>query len=115
MRDKLWTSTGKQWTNKEILHEFLWTIVELAYEYGSKSAEELRETAASDSPEELKHRLINIQLGIVNVAFGLIDGRSGPSDWPGIKLVNAETGETLSDDLDVALVTVEHEYLDTDN
>ncbi len=45
--------------------------------------------------------------------FSLIDGTSGPSDWPSLRLMNTATGEPLSTDLAGALSDVESEYLDT--
>ena len=106
------TDTKKAWTNEEILHEFLWLIVSNIYRWASESVDGVREDAADENLNRLKDRLVNLQIGIVGHVFSLIDGSSGPTDWPGIKLVNAETGEPLSGDLDWELSHIEGKYLD---
>jgi hypothetical protein len=99
------------WTNQRILHEFLLPVVEHIYRVAELSIEGVREAAANENPNRLKDRLVELQVGLVADVFSYIDGASGPTDWPGIKLVNAETGESLSDNLAWDLSHVEGEFL----
>jgi hypothetical protein len=102
---------GKTWTDQEMLHEFLWAIIQHINTVASKSTEGVREAASSENPNRLRDRLIEIQMAVVGRIFSYIDGTSGPSDWPGINLVNAQTGERLSIDLAWELSSIEGEYL----
>jgi hypothetical protein len=83
----------KSWTNQKILHQLLSVVVRNIYKNTSEAINRFREDAADENPMHLKSRPIEIQMGGVLDIFDLIDGRRGPTDWPGIKLVNAETGE----------------------
>jgi hypothetical protein len=103
----------KAWTNEEILHKFLWAVTERIYRVASESTNQFREVASDENPNRSKDRLVEIQIGVLADVFSLIDGARGPTDWPGIKLVNAETGEALSNDLAWDLSSVESEILDT--
>jgi hypothetical protein len=103
----------KAWTNKEILHQFLWAVTERINRVAAESINQFREVASEENPKRLKDRLVEIQIGVLADVFSLIDGARGPTDWPGIKLVNAETGESLSNNLAWDLSSVESEILDT--
>jgi hypothetical protein len=103
----------KVWTNEEVLHEFLLTTVRYVYRTAELSLGPIREDAIDENPNRLKDRLVELQIGILSIAFGLIDGVSGPTYWPGLRLVNAETGEDLSEKMPLqsALAHVEGEYI----
>lgn len=96
--------------NQEILHELLLSIVEHIYRAASESADLIRETAVDENPNRLKDRLVELQGSVVDHIFSVIDGGSLPTGWPEIKLVNADTGESLCDDLAWEMSRVEGEF-----
>lgn len=98
------------WTNQAILREFLKGVVQYVY---AVNVDAVREAASEENPNRLRDRLIDIQIGVIADIFAYIDGATGPSDWPGIKLVNGETGESLSDELAWDLSSVEGEFLES--
>ena len=101
----------QSWTNQTVLHEFLRSIVRHIYRVASQSVDGIREAAADENPNRLQDRLVELQGAVVDRIFSFIDGTSGPTDWPGIKLVNAETGKSLSDNLAWDLASIEGEFL----
>jgi hypothetical protein len=87
----------KAWTTQEILHE-LFTTVQHGMQTRSQSFIPLIEEAVKgDSPDVLEQRLNLIQEGVVLDVLALIEGLTGPTVWPGLSLVNAETGEMLTE------------------
>ncbi len=104
-------STPNPWTDEELLHTFLEMVVRYVYRAASESGEMIREAAADDDPSRLQDRLVELQVGAVVRILSIIDGTSAPGDWPGLELVNAETGKPLSNDLAWAFSQVEGDYL----
>lgn len=103
----------KNWTNEEILRKFLLAVTERIYKVASESIDQFQEAASDENPNRLQDRLVEIQIGVLVDVLSFIDGARGPTDWPGMKLVNAETGETLSDDLAWELSGIESAILDS--
>jgi hypothetical protein len=103
----------KTWSNKEVLHEFLWTLVEYVYRTASGAMDSIREVAADPDPTKLRDSLVEFQLIPILEIFAHPDGRIGPDSetWPGIQIVNAETGEPLSDDWALDLAEIRADYL----
>jgi hypothetical protein len=102
-------SQSTSWTNEKILHELFWFLLEDIYRIDSEKLLQFRETVLHSTDEELKewiasHRLLSMMT--------LLDRSRGPLDWPGITLVNRETGEGLSEDFEMAYSRVEGEYMD---
>jgi hypothetical protein len=104
-------TTPKPQTDEELLHDFLWLVVKHIYRVASESGDQIREAAADDNPNRLRDRLVELQVGGAIRVLSLIDGTSAPSGWPRLQLVNAETGESLSDQLTWALSDVEGDFL----
>lgn len=75
----------------------------------------VREAAMDENPNRLRDRLTELQTGVVLRLFTIIDGTSRPSDWPSIYLVNGDTGESLSDDLQWAFSEVEGDFVLSDS
>ena len=88
-------------------------VVKYIYRVASESGDQIREAAIDDNPNRLENRLVELQVGAVVRMLSLIDGTSVPSDWPSLRLVNAETGESISNDLVWAFSDVEGDYLVT--
>lgn len=105
--------SGKSWTNQEMLEEFLTIIVTDIYRTAFQCIDAIRDAAMNENPSRLKDRLIDLQIGTVASIFSLIDGASGPTYWPGVQLVDAKTGETLSSDLRSAFSRIEGKCLDS--
>lgn len=101
-----------EWTNRKILREFFWEILESINSFSSETLPYFREDALHGSDEELKKRIINLQKGTLWRVLTLIDGTTGPSEWPGVTLVNRETREELSTNFGSAYSRVEGEFLD---
>jgi hypothetical protein len=99
------------WTNEDIRHEVLSHIIRIAYMESDVSLQALREEALDNDLDELRKRLINIKLGMALRIFYLLDGGTAPAYWPGIMLVNSETGENLSEDWLSDFSRAEGEYI----
>lgn len=99
------------WTNERILRELFWQILEDVHKV-AQNTELFREDALDDNPRRLYDRLMHFQLGLLDTLCSYLDGSRGPTDWPGVMLVNAETGEPLSDDFRSALSRIEGEFID---
>ena len=99
------------WTNDRILDAFLTEIVEEIYEVAEDVSEVVFEEATSGSLGQLKEVLVGIQIGALASLFAFVDGASGPTEWPGIRLANAMTGESLAMDLRSELSQSEGRYL----
>lgn len=99
-------------TNERLLNEFLEGIVRFIYRTASQSIDVVREAAADENPNRLIDRLIELEGAVVDRIFSYIDGGGAPTHWPNIKLVNADTNETLSEDLASELARVEGEYIE---
>ena len=93
------TASPQTPTNPDVLHQLLSLIVRTAYERATQSIEGVLSDASEPDCVHLQERLVSLQLAMVNHLFSLIEGSSGPTDWPKFKLVNAETNEALSDEL----------------
>jgi hypothetical protein len=106
------TTSTQSWTNRQILDVFLARAVEDCYSCFSWSPEafEQFQTGTNDL-HQIKTHLASMQIGAIASLLGILDGRNGPSNWPGIKLVNAETGESLSSDLQWDLSRAEARFL----
>jgi hypothetical protein len=104
-------STRESRTDEELLHDFLLLVVKYIHRVASGSGELIREAATDDSPVRLRNQLVELQVGVVVRMLTLIDGTSAPSDWPALELINAETGDSLSDDLTWAFSEVEGDYV----
>lgn len=105
------SGSEQTWTNEEVLGLFLRTLIDRIYRTASSAVESTREAATSKNPNRLRDRLIELQMGVLTDVLGLVDGSSGPTEWPGIRLVNGETGEVLAEELDWELSRVEGEYI----
>ncbi len=106
---------SNQWNNQKILNELLLIIMRNIYDFESLSIESFREMCATSSNAELKNYLINLRLDSVMTLITLIDGDIGPSDWPGVKLVNAKTNQELAAELAWEFSKVEGEFLESDS
>lgn len=93
------STSGTLWTNEQVLDEFLRTMLidmqDAAFRWGAV----IRDAASDPNPALLRDRLAELQMAVLVNAFSIIDGASGPTYWPGIKLVNAQNHTSLSDDL----------------
>jgi hypothetical protein len=103
----------KIWTNKEVLDTFLRYILSGIDTHAFQAAEWSHNSGLIENPEKIKQEIMNYELVGVLRVFGLIDGVIGPTTWPGVKLVNAETGEDLSDDLAWDMSAAEKKYLES--
>jgi hypothetical protein len=106
-------TTPEPWTNEKLLHYFLSEVVKYIFEVASVSCEPTIDAAAGDNLDRLRNQLVELQVGVAVHILSLIDATNPPSAWPGLKLVNAETGESLSDYLTWAFSRVERKYLAT--
>jgi hypothetical protein len=105
------SDSNGNWTNENLLREFLAVIVKDIYESSSQSINRFRDASTMDD-QQIKEQLVNLQLGLISGVFGLIDGSRRPREWPGVKLVHGETGEVLTEDLNWELSAAESLYLD---
>jgi hypothetical protein len=99
------------WTNEEIRRVVLSRIVEQMYKDPETYLDLIREAALDNDLRELKTLLHNMELGMALEIFYLLDGGTAPAYWPGIMLVNAETGENLSEDWLSDFSRAEGEYI----
>jgi hypothetical protein len=104
---------NKNWTNQGILHELLWQIIDYSYRMSKETVKTIQSTGFYEDDKRIENFLVNIQWIPENSIITYIDGTCGPTEWPGIALVNAETGEKLSDNLEWDFSSIEGEYLDT--
>ena len=108
------TEDKKSCTNREILDEFLHLIVHDCYDQSPDTVAALRDEASYEETYHLRDWLIQLEIGVAAGIFSIIDGARGPSGWPGIKLVNAETGESLAEELQWELSRVESSFVGTE-
>jgi hypothetical protein len=104
------------WTNDQIRDAFLLHILRQIYTFTDDSLEAFRKDALDSDLKDLRTRMLNLQMGAALVMLGLVDGVRGPTYWPGIKLVNAKTGEDfLAEDeqWEFAFSHAEGKYLDS--
>ena len=106
---------SRRWDNQEILNELLLTIIRNIYDFESLSIESFRKMCATSSDVELKEYIINLRLDSILTLITLIDGDTGPSDWPGVKLVNAKTNQELAAELAWEFSRVEGKFLESDS
>lgn len=92
-------TSGTPWTNEKVLEEFLRTILIDIQDAASRWSDVIRDAASDPNPARLRDRLAELQIAVLVNAFSVIDGASGPTYWPGIRLVNAANLTSLSDDL----------------
>jgi hypothetical protein len=95
-----------------MLEEFLRITLIDIYRTASQWTDTIQDTASDEAPNYLRDRLVELQIGAIVNIFSLVDGTIGPTVWPGVKLVNAETGKSLSDDLCWELSRIESTILD---
>src|SRR5436190_23641036 len=98
--------------NDRVREEFLKHILGYIYAQAENVADAMRDAATDTDPNELKKRLINLQSGVAYYICGLLDGVVGPTEWDGVKLVNAETDEALTDFWQSAWSHAEGDFLD---
>jgi hypothetical protein len=105
---------NQTWTNDEIIHEFLWILVNNIYDLSDITVESFREICGSEDDDALRKRIIAERLRSMITLFAMLDDAIGPSDWPGITLANRKTGERLTEaEIAWEFSSVEGEYLDT--
>lgn len=107
-------SEERAWTNEGILQEVLTQILRDIYKIASspETRVNLREALEDESIIRFRDRLVSLQIGPLLDLMRFLDGAIGPLDWPGLKLVNAETGETLSQDLQWSFSVAESTVID---
>ncbi len=93
------TTNHTSWTNDDILDTFLRVILTDIYQAAQDEIESVRDAANANNPNRLRDRLVELQLGVFIKMCALVDGSTGPTNWPGIRLANDETGETLTENL----------------
>lgn len=85
------------WTNDEMRAVLVARIVNQIYALPEEYLEELREQIKTSTIKEFRDQLVSLQENLALDIFGVLDGLYGPTYWPGIRLVNAKTGESLGD------------------
>ncbi|MBN1314076.1 MAG: hypothetical protein JXA42_01365 [Anaerolineales bacterium] len=103
----------KDWTNKDILHEFFWQTIDYRYRIAKREATVIKNTELYKDETKFEAYLVKLLRDAAIFIFSYLDGTSGPAEWPGIALVNAETGEKLSDNLARDYSLIEKEYLNS--
>lgn len=109
------TNSKTSWTKETLRDYFLRAIVTDIHDTASKWSDGVRDAAHDEHPNQLRDRLIELQIGVVVSMFSLIDGSRGPTSWPGIKLVNGETGKSLSNELCWELSRMELTVIEEDD
>ncbi|MBN1314075.1 MAG: hypothetical protein JXA42_01360 [Anaerolineales bacterium] len=102
---------NKNWTNKDILHELLWQMIDFSYRMSKETVKTIQSTGFDEDEQSIENFLFNIQWIPENTIITYSDGTCGPTEWPEIDLVNAETGEKLSDILEWDFSSIEGEYI----
>ena len=104
-------NSSEPWTNEAILSALLKSVVSDIYERATENHEVI-EAVTDGNFSRLSDQLVELQMGVLDSLFSLIDGSRRLDDWPGVKLVNGETCEPLAPDLGWELSRVESEYLE---
>ena len=94
------TKCEKAWTNKQILGEVFRPIIKSDYEKAGdqKTRQELIEVLEHPDPTYIFWKLVHLQFDALSFFVAYFDGAAGPTEWPGVDLVNARTRGTLSGD-----------------
>lgn len=94
------TKCEKAWTNKQILGEVFRPIIKSDYEKAGdqKTRQELIEALENPDPAYIFWKLVHLQFDALSFFVAYLDGAAGPTEWPGVDLVNASTRGTLSGD-----------------
>jgi hypothetical protein len=102
------------WSNDEILREVFVQTLRQAYEIASSpnTKDGLKEALDDDDPARLRDRLVSLQIGSLLSLLRFLDGAVGPSNWPGLSLVNTDTGESLSNDFQWSFAEAESIVMD---
>jgi hypothetical protein len=106
-------TNNKDWTNKDILHEFFWQTIDYRYRIAKREATAIKKAELYKDETKFEAYLVELLRAASNFIFSFLDGTSGPAEWPGIAIVNAETGEKLSKNLALDYSLIEKEYLDS--
>jgi hypothetical protein len=93
------------------LHMFLSIIVETAHRRAA-AIKHIKEIANEGTDKEIEAYLYGLQVRAIGTALSLIDGSIGPTEWDGVRLVNAKTGAKLYEDIRMEFAGAEMEYYD---
>lgn len=101
------------WTNREIYREVFRDIIRRISEDAAREVtlKNFKEALAKEDTADLEDMLVEVQLSPLYYLMLFLDGAIGPSIWPGVQLVNAQTGEPLSNDYGMELAAVIRETL----
>lgn len=101
------------WTNEEIYREVIRDIIRRISEEAASEVtlKNFKEAFAKQDTTDFQDLLVEMQLSSLYYLMLWLDGAVGPSIWPGLQLINAQTGEPLSSDYGMELAGVIHETL----
>ena len=104
------------WANKAIYQEIFRDIIRRIRDEATQEVtlRNFKEALTKQDSADFEDILVEAQLAPLYYLMLYLDGAIGPSRWPGVQLVNAQTFEPLSNDFGMELAGVIREtlYLD---
>lgn len=89
---------SKAWTNQEVIDTFMDAVVSDINNIPDEVVDGFVEMGKRNDRDRIREAIGSLSEGLIHNFLSFL-AQAGPSDWPGIRLVNGATLADLSDDL----------------